>query len=335
MPNENGYGAPPVELNRPAAPGYGSVPPPPGYGHIPLPPITLVPEKDAGAAGALSAHLPGAEEMIRLMFDEVKQSRMPNQPGGAKTLPLRSHLENERFNPHHAFPQWSRQNMNQRLEQWSHYIHAKINEMTQAGEVSFKDFKARIPADEWHELQGFCQAISRPKDRKHMVEYLNAAQRAQCCVEVDSGLICIRQHSNHKTTLVPFDTLNSEAALPGRPNVAIWVEGPSGRFYTSRSAEAGKFHHSSFLAGRAVKAAGDWMVINGEVYMMAAMSGHYHPPLPALQEAIRDLQTMAVDMSEANVQMWEAAPPQKQVFMKADAFSKLPASEVAKFSAFG
>lgn len=39
----------------------------------------------------------------------------------------------------------------------------------------------------------------------------------------------------------------------------------------------GKFHHSSFLGGAAVTAAGEWVVENGVIKVITAKSGHYKP----------------------------------------------------------
>jgi hypothetical protein len=53
--------------------------------------------------------------------------------------------------------------------------------------------------------------------------------------------------------------------------------------YTSRnhvfsySHEAGIFHHSTFLSGHPVLAAGEWIVDNGTVKVITAKSGHYTP----------------------------------------------------------
>ena len=80
-----------------------------------------------------------------------------------------------------------------------------------------------------------------------------------------------------------------KAMIPGMQKER-WVQGPSGRFYSSNESECGKFHHSSFLAGRDVKAAGDWVVEQGKLKTISAMSGHYHPTLDSLRRALLDLQ---------------------------------------------
>ncbi len=36
-----------------------------------------------------------------------------------------------------------------------------------------------------------------------------------------------------------------------------------------------RFHHSSFLAGAPVKAAGEWLVVDGQVMAITDKTGHY------------------------------------------------------------
>jgi hypothetical protein len=94
----------------------------------------------------------------------------------------------------------------------------------------------------------------------------------------------------------------------GRSGMAIWVQGPSGRFYSSLESQTGKFHHSSFLAGRQVKAAGDWKVLQGKLKLISAVSGHYHPSLDSLRGALVDLQTTSRQItSDAEVEMYKKA----------------------------
>jgi hypothetical protein len=45
----------------------------------------------------------------------------------------------------------------------------------------------------------------------------------------------------------------------------------------SYSHQAGEFHHSTFLSGSPVMAAGEWVVDNGKVKVITAKSGHYQP----------------------------------------------------------
>jgi len=130
-----------------------------------------------------------------------------------------------------------------------------------------------------------------------MVRYLDMEQRQKYVLEPGGdGLFYCREGSEAalKFERVPFDTSKSTAAVrPGSRGVAIWVQGPSGRFYSSNESKEGKFHHSSFLAGREVKAAGDWCVEQGRLKSISAMSGHYHPTLESLKRALLDLQAVS------------------------------------------
>lgn len=126
----------------------------------------------------------------------------------------------------------------------------------------------------------------------NMVNYLDMAARQQYVIEmgVDGLLYCrVGDPVGFKFKQALFDTAMSTAAFGGRQKKAIWVQGPSGRFYSSTKSTCGKFHHSSFLAGRDVKAAGDWEVDNGKLKTISATSGHYRPPLEALWGAVADL----------------------------------------------
>lgn len=129
-----------------------------------------------------------------------------------------------------------------------------------------------------------------------MVRYLDMERRQKYVLEPGSdGLLYFRDsfESTVKFERKPFDTSMSTAAYGGRSQRAIWVQGPSGRFYSSNESEAGKFHHSSFLAGRDVKAAGDWKVTQGKLMGISAISGHYHPTLDSLKQALVDLQAVS------------------------------------------
>lgn len=68
----------------------------------------------------------------------------------------------------------------------------------------------------------------------------------------------------------------------------IWVIGAEGKVY-SHIPKLGRFHHSSFLSGAAVKSAGMWIVKNGVIKSMAPLSGHYRPTLGQFMEGVRFL----------------------------------------------
>jgi hypothetical protein len=152
------------------------------------------------------------------------------------------------------------------------------------------------------------------KKQQNLVNYLDMAARQAYVVEpgLDGCLYAREPDPTHKQRWAtkPLDTQGAFAAFGASSRVggqqgasarAIWVQGPSGRFYTSNHAKRGEFHHSSFLAGRDVKAAGDWWVQNGTLMAISAISGHYRPPLEALCDALHDLKSTSRKLLEKGV----------------------------------
>ncbi len=69
----------------------------------------------------------------------------------------------------------------------------------------------------------------------------------------------------------------------------IWVcvpEGDDAVFY-SHVGKIHRFHHSSFVSGGDVLGAGEWVVEDGKLRTVAAVSGHYQPTLTSLLTCIR------------------------------------------------
>lgn len=86
---------------------------------------------------------------------------------------------------------------------------------------------------------------------------------------------------------------------PGRDGLAIFVMDAAGNFYASFDARRGHFHHSSFLAGGPVAAAGDFVVSAGRLRAVTNASGHYRPPAATLERVRARLVEMGVDLSAA------------------------------------
>jgi hypothetical protein len=79
----------------------------------------------------------------------------------------------------------------------------------------------------------------------------------------------------------------------GRPlaetAVMIFVMDAAGRIYASPTSLVGRIHHSTFLAGRGVSAAGEFVFLDGRLFGRNRRSGHYSPPLWADQQLAREL----------------------------------------------
>jgi len=88
----------------------------------------------------------------------------------------------------------------------------------------------------------------------------------------------------------------------------IWVmacpENGQPTFY-SHVGKIGRFHHSSFLAGGAVAAAGEWTVENGKLLHINACSGHYKPEDWRFLKACSVLKNEGVITPQTKVEVWK------------------------------
>jgi hypothetical protein len=94
-------------------------------------------------------------------------------------------------------------------------------------------------------------------------------------------LLCFDAGSLRDHTDSPFDTRTNITAVSGN-GWAIFVCSPDGKIFAG-SHVVGQHHHSSFLSGGAVKAAGEIVADNGVVRVVTAKSGHYIPDATALR----------------------------------------------------
>ena len=93
------------------------------------------------------------------------------------------------------------------------------------------------------------------KDNKALVKYLDPTERANYELHRASGVLT--QGSGTE----PFNTGGMSTNFSG-PGFGIFAMGTDGRMY-AESHKAGLFHHSSFLAGGDVAAAGELRVVDG------------------------------------------------------------------------
>ena len=90
--------------------------------------------------------------------------------------------------------------------------------------------------------------------------------------------------------------------------MAIFVMDEFGNFYASNTQAQGKFHHSSFLAGKPVAAAGELKVENGVLKIITDESGHYWPTIELSDQAVKVLDAYGIDMTQVDIQF---RPPKK------------------------
>lgn len=84
-----------------------------------------------------------------------------------------------------------------------------------------------------------------------------------------------------------FDTRGADPSHSGPK--AIFVMDTAGNIYGSNAHVVFLFHHSTFLAGRPVAAAGELSVTDGVINNMTSCSGHYRPAKSVTQQAIESL----------------------------------------------
>lgn len=260
------------------------------------------PPNDSVALLGFVSDRTGPETLVRNFFNEIKYfSWSGSGPAGR---PLHGEpYERERYNPMHEFHS-DDGTIHKAIDLCKLYL----KEMHDRNEphTSAAGFELWLNTRDRGEVEAVLQLIEIWKrtdsatlaNMENMVKYLNMVDRQRYAIEFDpAGLICCRLPlpggGPMEFAQVPYDTQNSVAAFGGRDGRAIWVESPSRRFYSSTESKVGKFHHSTFLAGRNVKAAGDWRVEHGVLKTISAMSGHYKPPVQALYEALKDIKASA------------------------------------------
>ena len=94
-------------------------------------------------------------------------------------------------------------------------------------------------------------------------------------------------------------------------NDYIYVMDKSGNIYIGVS-DPGRFHHSSFLAGDDVVAAGHIAFEKGEVVWVSNVSGHYQPRGKTLDYLLSELNELGIDVSKVEKDIIVRPPPLPQ-----------------------
>ncbi len=129
--------------------------------------------------------------------------------------------------------------------------------------------------------------MNPPYGAKH-VQYYDAVAAEAYRVEFRSdGKLC-RVHDGSV-----YDTTGLETCASG-DGWAIFVLSPEGKLYSHKHVE-GVFHHSSFLSGSAVLAAGEMLVAAGIVRIINSKSGHYLPLPENMANFVKQLTQLPKD----------------------------------------
>jgi hypothetical protein len=119
------------------------------------------------------------------------------------------------------------------------------------------------------------------------VPYLDATQRQQYLVTINNGLL-------HDGTGQLMDTNHISN------KTYIFVMDSNGNIYSAPKNTVQ--HHSAFLSGRPVAAAGHMRVTQGVVDYIDNQSGHYRPPKDYMKQFKKELEKRGVDLSNTDMQ---------------------------------
>ena len=117
------------------------------------------------------------------------------------------------------------------------------------------------------------------------VKYLDEFERAKYELSIVEGKLYDITGRLFDTTLT--DTIFSRGK-------SIFVMSKEGKIYASISHKVGEFHHSSFLAGAEVAAAGEIRVVKGILEEVTRKSGHYQPSRSVNIQFIKQLEVEKV-----------------------------------------
>lgn len=88
--------------------------------------------------------------------------------------------------------------------------------------------------------------------------------------------------------------------------VMTWSNAAQEPIFYSHVGKLGRFHHSSFNAGQAVMAAGEWVIERGILTMINACSGHYRPEAWRFRLTCGYLMNRGVISDVTKVEVWKA-----------------------------
>jgi hypothetical protein len=126
------------------------------------------------------------------------------------------------------------------------------------------------------------------------VRYLDEAELEETRVFARDGLL-------YRTDGTRLDTQATETFWSGEGR-AIFVMDQHGNIYAHEQVR-GQFHHSSFLGGQPVAAAGELRVVDGRLELVSDQSGHYRPTRAHTEQLLDNLRQQGVDLSDVATEL--------------------------------
>ncbi|MFE7722602.1 hypothetical protein ACFU44_26570 [Nocardia rhizosphaerihabitans] len=127
------------------------------------------------------------------------------------------------------------------------------------------------------------------------VTYLGAADRARFRLSARDGLL-------YTADGTLFDTTEASTLWSPSGGRAIFVMDADGLIYSSPRHLLGRFHHSSFLAGCPVAAAGELVARNGRIILVSDHSTHYRPARRFTNQILDSLRAQGIPTDAVSVE---------------------------------
>ncbi len=118
------------------------------------------------------------------------------------------------------------------------------------------------------------------------IVYFNAQERAKYEIVANNGFLC-----SVRGGVLDTGTSSNKAF--------IFVMTAEGKIYSGDKSQVK--HHSAFMSGRPVAAAGTWTVENGVPVNISGESGHYQPTSDYLKQFISELKSRNVNLKKAAI----------------------------------
>jgi hypothetical protein len=135
-----------------------------------------------------------------------------------------------------------------------------------------------------------------PENAKNgkVVRYLDETERK-------AYLVTIRDGKFYDADGNPLDTTGALSLHGDGPNVGIWVMDGDGNIYVSTTPEINVFHHSSFVAGGELAAAGEIKIVNGELAYLTNGTGHYKFDWSFIKRAVDQMRSQGAQIDSSQI----------------------------------
>lgn len=150
--------------------------------------------------------------------------------------------------------------------------------------------------------------LRQPEDVRPSAHH--ASKETDCAEATESVLQCDPRTAVHHPKLGAFQ--DATAMLEKVREKWIYVWDMHSRLYINRKMP-GRFHHSSFVAGGAVKAAGSIVVENGVLKQLTTWSGHYRPRASDIALFLQWLESNHVDMKNVELLLVKPNKPNSKM----------------------